>query len=52
MRRAVREMLARSKTKSYKNLLTGKDTVPMAKEYQEAVAEGKNGDDLIRFKDF
>ena len=34
--------LARSKKKGYKKLLTVKDIVPTAEEYEKTVAEGKN----------
>ena len=51
MGKVVREFLARSKRKGYKKLLTGKDAVPMAEEYEKAVAKGKNGDDIVRFND-
>ena len=47
------KFLARStKKKGYKKLLTGKDEIPTAEEYQKAVAdERKSGDDIIRFND-
>ena len=46
------KFLARSKRKGYKKLLTGKDTIPMAEEYEKAVAEGKkSGEDTVKFND-
>ena len=44
-------MLARSNRKSYKKLLTGKDTVPTTKEYEKTVVKSKNGEDIVRFND-
>ena len=49
--RLVGEFLERSKRKGYKKLLTGKDTVPRAKEYEKAAAEGKKGDGIVRVND-
>ena len=52
MGRVVRETLARSKKKGHKKLLTGKDDIPTAKEYEKAVTGGrKSGDDIIKFND-
>ena len=42
------KFLARSKKKGYKKLLTGKENIPTAEEYEKAVADGrKSGDDMI-----
>ena len=46
------KFLARSKKKGYKKLLTGKENIPTADEYEKAVADGrKSGDDIIKFND-
>ena len=43
------KFLARSKRRGYKRLLIGKDTVPMAKEYENAVTKNdKSGDNVIK----
>ena len=53
MGKVVREFLARSKRKGYKKLLTGKDTVPTAEEYENVVAKSnKSGNGiLVRLND-
>ena len=50
MGRVVQDFLSKSKRKGYKKLLTGKDIAPTAKEYEKAVAEGKNDDHIVKFK--
>ena len=47
MGRALQDFVARTKRKGYKKLLTGKDTVPTAREYEKMVAKGKSGNDII-----
>ena len=51
MRRLIRDFLARKEKKGYKKLLTEKNTVPTAEEYEKATAKGKNGDNIVRFND-
>ena len=44
--------MARSKKKGYKKLLTGKENIPTAEEYEKAVADGRESwDDIIKFND-
>ena len=46
------KFLARSKRRGYKRLLIGKDTVPTAEEYENAVAKNdRSGDNIIKLND-
>ena len=44
-------MFSKKQEKGYKKLLTWKDRVPAAEEYETTVAKGKNRDDIVRFND-
>ena len=42
--------MSKKQEKGYKKLLTGKDDIPTAKEYEKAVTNGReSGDDIIKF---
>ena len=52
MGRVVRYFISKKQENVYKKLLTWKDEIPTAKEYEKAVADGrKSGEDIIRFND-
>ena len=51
--RVVRECLTRGKKKDYNKLLTGKETVPTSKEYENDVAKStkQEREDIVRLND-
>ena len=46
------KFLPRSKKKGHRKLLTGKDAIPTAEEYEKVVAESnKSGNNIVRLND-